>query len=88
MSVRAKFVCNVIEPEKYQGEDAYRIVLNATTPHNSENDLEKFWKYTPSGSFEMRTVNGKAAEQFEVGKSYYIDIHEAPSYQELEAKKP
>lgn len=78
MSVRAKFICNVVEPEQYQGEDAFKIILNATTPHNADGDMEKYWKYTPSGSLELRTVNSKAADQFKVGKYYYLDISEAP----------
>ncbi len=74
--VRAKFICNVIEPEKYQGDDAFRIVLNATTPYNSPNDSEKYWKYTPSGSIVLNCVNQKAVDQFKVGKAYYIDFTE------------
>lgn len=81
MAVRAKFICNVVEAEQYQGEDAFKVVLNATTPHNADGDMEKFWKYTPSGSLELRTVNKMAADQFERGKYYYIDITEAPGPQ-------
>lgn len=33
-----------------------------------------FTEFTPSGTFEMFCTNPAANEQFEVGKSYYLDI--------------
>ena len=39
---------------------------------NHENT--KLWTASPSGRFELGTINLDAAEQFELGKEYYIDI--------------
>lgn len=75
--VRAKFICNVIEPAKYSGEDAFNIVLNVSTVYNDKDPKqEKFWKYTPSGSITLSCLNEKASKQFEKGKMYYVDFTE------------
>ena len=39
---------------------------------NSEND--RFFSATPGGTLQLYTVNPAAWEQFEPGKSYYIDF--------------
>lgn len=39
---------------------------------NHENT--KFWQASPSGQFELGVINLAAAEMFELGKEYYIDI--------------
>lgn len=64
MKVRAKYKCTSV--------DGGNISLSPVVGGSPEND--KFFKATPSGSFQMTTVNDAAAKQFEVGKSYYIDI--------------
>jgi hypothetical protein len=33
-----------------------------------------FWAYTPSGSFQLQTVNKSAVEQLELCREYYLDI--------------
>lgn len=37
----------------------------------------KFWQASPSGSLELGCVNLDAANQFELGKEYYLDFHPA-----------
>jgi hypothetical protein len=39
---------------------------------NHENT--KFWEATPSGSFELGTVNKKAVEQLRLGGEVYVDL--------------
>lgn len=82
VKVRAKFVCKSKE-EVLQGIDGdgtpktgFRVRLEAvygTSPENKE-----FFQYTPSADIDLSTVNPKAAEQFEVGASYYVDFEKAP----------
>lgn len=42
---------------------------------NHENT--KFWHASPSGSFKLGCVNQAAAQQFELGAEYYLDISKA-----------
>jgi hypothetical protein len=69
MSVRAKFkVTSITESEG----SLKSIRLQPVVGGSPEN--EKFFKYTPGGQIELGTVNSAAAEQFIVGKLYYIDF--------------
>lgn len=80
MAVRAKFVCS--------GKNETGVCLNSkatiitlTPVTNGSEENKTFWKYTPCGKIELSTVNQNAADQFEVGKEYYIDF--TPAVQEL-----
>lgn len=44
-------------------------VVHGNTPEN-----EKFFASTPSGTIELGVLNPEAAQQFELGKEYYIDF--------------
>lgn len=66
--VRAKFKCICKTPL----DDGAEVVMEAVTSGNPEND--SFFKYTPMGQLTMGVVNPIAAEQFEVGKEYYLDF--------------
>lgn len=90
MSVRAKFTYNGYEstlrnslkPGKtYTDADAYEVKELRTLKFfpvygngdpNHENT--KFWQASPSGGIMLGTVNPEAWQQFELGKSYYIDF--------------
>jgi hypothetical protein len=39
-----------------------------------EHENTKFWDASPSGSFKLGTINEEAADMFEPGREYYIDI--------------
>lgn len=67
-TVRAKFKVTEVSQTEY-GE---RIKLSPVTGGSPEN--ESFFKWTPSGSIEMGTINTDAAKAFEVGKSFYVDF--------------
>lgn len=43
-----------------------------------EHENTKFWQASPSGSLELGCINLAAAEQFELGKEYYLDFSPAP----------
>lgn len=44
-------------------------VVHGNTPEN-----ERFFASTPSGTIELGVINPDAAQQFELGKEYYIDF--------------
>lgn len=71
MSVRAKMKVD----EKAETTYGYRLKLTAVYGDNPEN--KAFFKATPSASIEMATINKDAADQFEVGKEYYVDFTSA-----------
>lgn len=56
-----------------------RTIKMSPVYHNNDPEHEntKFWDATPSGSFELGTVNPEAWKHLELGKTYYIDIHPA-----------
>lgn len=70
-SVRAKFVCSQVTRFAHPGN--VQVVLNpvmdSRTPEN-----KAFWDATPNGRLEMTITNVAAADQFEPGKSYYLDF--------------
>lgn len=71
--VRAKFLCiEKGEAGLQPCQKTAKITLTPVTGTTEEN--KSFWKYTPSGKIELQVVNPEAADQFEVGKEYYIDF--------------
>jgi hypothetical protein len=86
MSVRAKFRVNSItrtEADYYdraKNGDAVtkvpvaHIYLTAVYDANPESENGRFFHASPAGSIQLSTVNKAAADQFEEGKSYYIDF--------------
>lgn len=70
--VRAKFRVTAMTET---GDQAFMITLRPVTSGSPEND--DFFKWTPGGCIELATINEKAAEQFQVGSSYYIDFTKA-----------
>ena len=78
MKVRAKFRCNSIELFSSEPGGSRNVKLTPVTggPEASEED-KAFWKYTPSGSVQMRIDNPPASELFEIGKTYYLTFEAA-----------
>lgn len=48
------------------------VKLNPVMDGSAEN--KEFYKYSPSGSIELGTVNEAASAMFEIGKEYYVDF--------------
>lgn len=71
ISVRAKFRVEL----KTQSETGYAVTLAPVTGGSAEND--DFYKYTPSGSIQLNTINEGAATHFVVGEEYYVDFSRA-----------
>lgn len=73
MAVRAKFVCRWIDTDKADDE-LKTIHLDAVYSPDPLSDNGKFWKWTPSGTIQLTTVNESAWQQFEQNKEYYVDF--------------
>jgi len=73
-TVRAKFICNSVEPqEASEGESkGSSVTMSPVTSGSVEN--ESFYKATPGGSVQLSIINEGAAEYFKVGQEYYIDF--------------
>jgi hypothetical protein len=69
--VRAKFVCDSKTEFRHTPGKA-TIVLEPVTGGSDEN--KGFWEHTPGGRLELCTVNKDAADQFVVGREYYVDF--------------
>lgn len=67
--VRAKFKVISVEPTS---EGCATIKLSPVIGGSAEND--EFYKWTPSGSIELGTVNAAAAAQFAEGKEFFVDF--------------
>ena len=74
VGVTAKF--RVIDKAPKTDDDEVHVLkLEAVVGGNPENDA--FFKYTPSGQITFGTVNGAAADYFEVGAEYYVNFQRA-----------
>ena len=73
MTVRAKFQCQSIQ-HLYTGQPGQvaQIKLHAVWGDGKGN--ESWSKATPSGELTMMITNSDAIDQFELGKSYFIDF--------------
>lgn len=66
--VRAKVTCDSIEKSTV----LFRTVYEPDNARDTEN--ARFTKATPWGEIKMDIDNPAALEQFQVGKSYYVDF--------------
>lgn len=81
MGVRAKFVCNSVTPYSYDDGKTVagkNINLSAVIAYGEggvRSDENESWSAaTPSGQLSIHISNPAAFEQFEQGKSYYLDF--------------
>lgn len=71
-NTRAKFKCESATTFEYGGiEYKFRAVSQDETPEN-----QRFHQYTPNGTMAITVDNPDV--NFKPGKSYYLDITEAP----------
>lgn len=74
MSVRAKFTCSSVI------ENGYNKTANFYAVYDSKGENASFSKATPSGQLGLAIdKETPAADFFEQGKNYYLDITEAPA---------
>jgi len=68
-TVRAKFKCTQIT----ESEGGIKTVkLAAVTSGSDEN--KEFFKWTPSASIDLSTLNAAASAAFVPGKEYFVDF--------------
>lgn len=72
MMVRAKF--RIEQITTYAGNGGKTVTMRPVYSSDPEHENKKFWDATPSGSIEMFIKSGEAADQFVVGKEYYVDF--------------
>ena len=84
--VRAKFNLSQVKQISYQYSGSVvdgdagktstssKILVFSAVYDDGTPENQRFAKSTPSGSIEMAVDNPSALEQFEIGKSYYIDF--------------
>lgn len=72
MSVRAKFRVDGVYKTEQPNEDWYTVILRPVTYGSEEN--ESFYRWTPGGEIGLQLVREDTAQQFEVGKEYYVDF--------------
>jgi len=80
MTVRAKMIVKSLTSNRANGMDEVGVNLEVVHEHTTENceqtceENKKFGTHTPSGNIYLGIVNREAADQFEVGKAYYVDF--------------
>jgi hypothetical protein len=69
MTVRAKFkVSNISE----QTGGLKTVTLQPVCGNSPEND--NFFKWTPSGTIQIGTINEAASKQFNIDQEFYVDF--------------
>jgi hypothetical protein len=79
--VRAKMICEELVLQEDEGGGS--VKLRPVTCGSAEND--NFYRYTPAGSLALSVINSEAVKQFELGRSYYVDVSPADCGAEVSA---
>ena len=84
-SVRAKFICMSIERRmsyhwnsitiEHEEREMRTVTLTPVSGGSEEN--KRFWNASPAGTLQLGMINLEAAEAFDIGKEYYLDISPA-----------
>jgi len=80
MAVRAKFYVSEIKKSKnnYGGVDGELLTTVKLAPVSGNSEENKqFFRWTPSGSIDLGTVNPAVVEQFHIGDEFYVDFSPA-----------
>lgn len=78
--VRCKMLCNTLAQRSHgNGHVGIQIELGAVYSNDPQSENKSFADATPTASLKMDISPGRpAAAYFQIGKEYYVDIHEAP----------
>ena len=84
-SVRAKFTCTSIERRMSsrwnsvtrEHEDKEMRTVTLIPVYGDSDENKRFWNATPAGTLQLGMINLEAAEAFDIGKEYYLDISPA-----------
>ncbi len=80
--MRCKVACTQKTPAKF-GDNQEGFYLNFCPVYDGSPENKEFFKWTPGGTVNFNVLNLSAAEQFEVGKEYFVDFSPA-----IVAKQP
>lgn len=91
--VKAKFKCDEVRRQLtmrdsgqknelgspiYKPVEMQTIIMSPVYGNGDPNhENTKFWNASPSGKLELGCINLAAAEQFELGKEYYLTFEQA-----------
>jgi hypothetical protein len=75
VSVKAKFKVDSVLGVFHPSGISHTITLTPVISGSPENS--NFFKYTPSGSITLSTINPTAAEIFKSGGEFYVDFTKA-----------
>ena len=73
MTVRAKFVVSAKE-QSFVNVNEIQTTIKMRPVYGGSPENEKFFKYTPGGHVELAVLPVAVADQFELGKEYYLDF--------------
>lgn len=67
--------------ENYGGN--VNVKLTAVMPSSDDEEVtrdenERFWEATPTGELKMSITNVAAAEQFQIGDDWYLELRRVP----------
>ena len=66
------------ETQQWEPAVLWSIKMSPVYANNDpEHENSKFWDASPSGGLTLGTINEEAADKFETGREYYIDISPA-----------
>jgi hypothetical protein len=75
MTVRAKFYVSEVKESLYQSQNSGTLTTIKLMPVVSGSEENKqFYRWSPSGSIDLGTVNPAVVEQFHIGDEFYIDF--------------
>jgi hypothetical protein len=77
--VTARLACLKLEQQHAQPGGTVR--LSPVTGNSLTN--KRFWKLTPSGTFEFNTINPAAYRYFELGEEYEVTMRKIPTIERL-----
>ena len=78
MQTRAKFyVVSLTKQKMWDSADGIGTVIKLSPVMDGSAENKEFYKFSPSGSIELGTVNESAASMFAIGKEYYVDFTQA-----------
>lgn len=78
MTVRAKFWVREIHQHHVTDPNAVSATVKLAPVYDDGTKQNADWsKYTPQGEISMMITNPAAIEQFELGKSYFVDFSPA-----------
>ena len=77
MTVRAKFYVTELKQSKnnYGGTDGEVLTTVRLAPVSGNSEENKqFFRWTPSGTIDLGTVNPDVVKQFHIGDEFYVDF--------------